>query len=101
MIDLGQLSQSLDPRSYGRLLESKHPFFELIKGRINFDNLFNVAIGDNVDKKLSKAIKMFNSDRRQILRWPIETMLPNASLGAIVKNSKLKTLLTPVAFTTS
>ena len=94
MIHLEQLSKSLDLRSYGRLLNSKHPFFAQLKPKLTVNGPFNVSITEAVDDKLLKAISLFNADRRLMLEWPREAMLKSSILRALLLGSKVKDLIT-------
>ena len=94
MIDLTDISNSLDLRSLGRLLESTHPFLSQIKALINFNDFFNVTTNGNVDRKLKHALLLLNQDRDAIYNWPMEKVKESVSLKRVIQNFKVSTLLT-------
>ena len=94
MINLDELSKSLDLRSYGRLIISSHPFLEQLAARINVNDFFNVRINVTVDEKLKRAITLLNLDRKSIIQWPNDAVLTNFNLRQIMLGTKLKDLLT-------
>ena len=95
LLDLNSLSESLDARSYGRLITSKHPFLSQLAGLINDGNFFNVRLIAPVDNKLLRSLKLLNAERRLMLRWPREDLLTNTNVINVLSNSKLINLLTP------
>ena len=96
MIDLNVLQRSLDLRSYGRLLESKHPFLGQLTEIVKSSGFFNVSVqGALIDGKLRASIKLINDQRRQILGWPREHLLNEANLIRAIHDTKLVTVLTP------
>ena len=68
MVDIRTLGDSLDLRSYGRLLTTRHPFMTQIRELINYDNFFDVSVNVHVDKKLRRSIDLLNEGRRKILQ---------------------------------
>ena len=94
MIDLTDISNSLDLRSLGRLLESTHPFLSQIKALINFNDFFNVTTNGNVDRKLKHALLLLNQDQDAIYNWPMEKVKESVSLKRVIQNFKVSTLLT-------
>ena len=95
LLDINELSDSLDLRAYGRLLISRHPFLKQLATLINSNNFFDVKIDAPVDNKLKKAIDLLNRDRRDILSWPKETLLTNTNLVNALKTARLTHYLTP------
>ena len=95
LVDINELCDSLDLRSYGRLIISKHPFLAQLANLINDDDFFNARVDAPVDAKLIKSLKLLNKDRQQLLNWPIEIASSNAQLVNVLGNSKLKNFLTP------
>ena len=95
MLDLMKLADSLDLRSYGRLLTSKHPFLVQLKDLVIDNDFFNLRIEARVDLKLLNALKLINQARRSILTWQLELQRDNALFGYAIGNKKLSTWLTP------
>ena len=95
MLDIRQLGNSLDLRSYGRLISSKHPFLMQLKALLIDNDFFNVRTEALVDSKLLNSLKLLNQARKSILSWPIELKIGNASFCRAIGNSKLRTMLTP------
>ena len=95
LLDLNSLSESLDARSYGRLITSKHPFLSQLASLINDGNFFNVRLIAPVDNKLLRSLKLLNAERCLMLRWPREDLLTNTNVINVLSNSKLINLLTP------
>lgn len=95
MINVKELMNSLDLRSYGRLLVTKHPFLSQLKNLINARNFFNLEVDVVVDDKLKNSIKLLNGDRKLILRWPNKVISKDVNLHLIVLSLKVSDLLTP------
>ena len=96
MVDIKALSDSLDLRSYGRLLISEHPFLKQLATCLNHDDLFNVELNVPVDTKLKRSLELLNRDRRQLLGWPKEELLTNTNFVNVIYNAKLTSVLTPL-----
>ena len=94
MVDVKDLSDSLDLRSYGRLLVTEHPFFKQVRNLIDSNNYFDVGISGLVDRKLKESLKLLNVARKRILAWPVHKVTVSSSLSTIVLNTKLSKLLT-------
>ena len=56
MIDTNEMVESLDLWSYGRLINSSHPFHMQVKDLINSNNLFNVNVNHAVDLKMKRSL---------------------------------------------
>ena len=95
LLDLNELSDSLDLRSYGRLVVSMHPFLKQLATLINNSDFFNVMIDAPVDNKLKKSIALLNRDRRVALNWPSDILLTNTNLVNVFKTARLTHYLTP------
>ena len=95
LLDLDALSESLDARSYGRLITSKHPFFYQVAKLLNDNDFFNVKMNAPVDNKLLRSLKFVNKERRMMLRWPKEDLLTNTNFINVLTNTKLISLLNP------
>ena len=95
MINVRELSDSLDLRSYGRLINSKHPFFEQINDLIDSRDFFNVVTDAPVDYKLTHSLRLLNMRRLNMLNWPVNTILTNANYVRLLNGLKLKNVLTP------
>ena len=95
MLDLNELSDSLDLRSYGRLMTSIHPFLEQIRRLINDNDFFNVTISHPVDNKLRKSLVLVNHARRRMLHWPEDVLLTNTNFINCIRTMRLIHLLTP------
>ena len=95
MVDIRTLGDSLDLRSYGRLLTTRHPFMTQIRELINYENFFDVSVNVHVDKKLRRSIDLLNEGRRKILQWPSEVVERDLNLRQAVLNQSLNCLITP------
>ena len=93
LIDLKELCDSLHLRSYGRLINSNHPFLMQLRPFINSENFFNVRIDAPVDNKMLRSIELLNRDRQSMLSWNPGNLLNDAGLTNVLTNSKLKSLL--------
>ena len=80
LIDLKDLGESLDLRSYGRLLKSNHPFLGQIGDLIDLGNFFTMEINHSVDRKTKVSIDLMNRERRKILNWPVDRIVGSSSL---------------------
>ena len=94
MMDIKALADSLDLRSYGRLLTTKHPFMSQIKEHLNLLNFFSTSFGVPVDLKAARSVTLLNSERLKILDWPREVLLKDANFCRVLGSHKLKELLT-------
>ena len=95
LLDLKDLGDSLDLRSYGRLQTTMHPFLRQLTALIITDDFFNVRIDALVDNKLKRSIEIVNDARRAMMTWPIEDLLTNTNFVSMLSNTKLTDLLTP------
>ena len=93
MIDLNEMANSLDLRSYGRIINSEHPFFRQIRTLINSNDFFNVEINHAVDSKLKKSLKLVNGDRKKFLQWPVNNVLTSSLLASSLLNMRLTSVL--------
>ena len=60
MMNIKELMNSLDLRSYGRLLVSRHPFLCQLKNQINSRNFFDHRVTVLADDKLKNSIELLN-----------------------------------------
>ena len=95
LLDLDELGDSLDLRSYGRLINSRHPLLSQLAGMINDDDFFDVSINAPVDNKLLRSISLLNRERRLMLQWPKDNLLTNLNFVAAVNKMRLTNILTP------
>ena len=79
MVNVKSWNDSLDLRSFARLLISKHPFFEQINTLVDKKDFFNVQTNVCVDRKLMNSIKLLNENRSKMLYLTNEEIL--ASTG--------------------
>ena len=93
LMDIRDLSASLDLRSLGRTLTSTHPLFGQINDLINKDDFFNWSINVNVDQKFKNSLNLLNLDRSKIYLWPAEKVIENVSLRLVLQNLKVYSLL--------
>ena len=93
MINVRSLNDSLNLRSFARLIKSNHPFFKQILSLIDSKDPFNVKINAPVDVKLMCAIKAVNRNRSKMLELRTEEILINAGIVSLLNNVKLKDLL--------
>ena len=94
MLDVSEIADSLDLRSYARLLRTGHPFFAQIKNLINSSNFFDIKINFAVDKKVKKSLELLNKERRKVLQWPVNVVCASPQLTTALLNTELKNLLT-------
>ena len=94
MMNIKALMNSLDLRSYGRLLASRHPFLSQLKNQINTKNFFNLNVAALVDDKLKNSIVLLNEDRKSIFKWPTEIIIKDAHLRSIILTHRVSDLLT-------
>ena len=94
LLNLNELSDSLDLRSYGRLMMSQHPFLSQLVNLINDNDVFNVTVSQPVDSKLRRSLTLVNHARRRMLQWPDEDLLTNTNFVHCVSNMRLMNLLT-------
>ena len=95
LLDLNELSDSLDLRSYGRLMTTHHPFLSQLVNLINDNDVFNVRLSQPVDNKLRRSLTLINRARRLMLQWPEDNLLTNTNFVHCVNRMKLTELLTP------
>ena len=93
-MDIRELSESLDLRSYGRLITSDHPFFSQIKDLLNASDFFKVEMNACADQKLKNSLRLLNVNRNKVLSWPIANVLTNSALRTILSNMLIGKLLT-------
>ena len=95
MLDLKELGDSLDLRSYGRMQTTRHPFLSQLTLLMNTADFFNIRIEAPVDNKLRRSLELVNVARREMLSWPSEVLLTNTNLVSTLSNTKLADFLTP------
>ena len=95
MLNVRELADSLDLRSYARLMVSNHPFLKGIKTLIDSGNFFNIRVNAPVDQKLRWSVELLNRKRLKIIDWPIEVILASTNLVSVLSEMKLTQLLTP------
>ena len=96
MVNVKLLNDSLDLRSFSRLLVSNHPFFEQIKDLVDSKDFFNVQINACVDRKLTNSIKLLNENRRKVLDLTTDELLANSNYISLLNNFKVVTLMNAV-----
>ena len=94
MVDLKDVAESLDLKSYARLMSSKHPMLMQVRELINADNFFDAKVTGHVDKKLKRSLMLLNNSRRVILDWPLEVISGSSRLKAVLMEMKVGSLLT-------
>ena len=94
MVDIRALGNSLDLRSYGRLLVTKHPFMAQVLNCVKSDNFFALSTEANVDLKLKRSIELLNIERKRVLTWPSECLLRDINFRKMLADHKLSELLT-------
>lgn len=94
MLDVRLLGNSLDLRSYGRLMETKHPFLIQLKELLNSSDFFNVQTNAPVDLKMLNSLKLINQERCKILSWPIDVLRSSSLLITALGKIKLRSILT-------
>ena len=96
MINVKSLGDSLDLRSYARLLETRHPFFDQLKALVDDKDFFNVKITAAVDDKLKCSINALNDNRRSLLNLTTDEMLSNTNYVSLLNSFKIRSLLSPL-----
>ena len=96
MIDIKELGDSLDLRSYGRMMKSSHPFFAQIRELVKNDNFFNAEVNFSVDFKTKMAVRLLNKNRCEILSWPSERIVSSSNLATVLLNMPLAKVISPL-----
>ena len=94
MMDLKELGESLDLRSYGRLIVSDHPFFKQVKDIINAENFFKVSVNAAANQKLTRALNLININRARIFKWTLPNIVSNVQLSSSLLSTPVAKLLT-------
>ena len=85
---------SLDLRSYGRLLMSRHPFLSQLKQLVNARDFFHLKVSAVADDKLKNSIALLNRDRCEVFTWPADAISKDVNLQSIILGLKVSDLLT-------
>ena len=93
MVDIKAMGDSLDLRSYGRLLKSTHPFMSQIRDKIRSGNFLNLRFDGEVDRKSLRSLTLFNAARNSALNWPLDILLRDVNFSTMVANQRLRELL--------
>ena len=93
MVDIKSLGDSLDLRSYGRLLKSTHPFMSKIRDKIRSNDFFNLKFEGQVDLKSIRSLALLNGERLKVLHWPLNILLKDLNFSRMVANLRLRELL--------
>ena len=93
MMDIKELADSLDLRSYGRLITSDHPFFKQVSTKINANDFFNVTVNVAVDRKVTRSLLLVNANRSRILEWTVPEITSNSVLSTYLLNMPVAKLI--------
>ena len=93
MINVRALNDSLNLRSFARLIKSNHPFLKQIYPLIDSRDPFNVKINVPVDTKLMCSIKAVNRNRFKMLELRTDEVMANAGMVSLLCNVKLKDII--------
>ena len=93
LIEIRKLADSLDLRSYGRLLGTNHPLLSQVKLLINTNDPFNVT-APMFDNKLKRSLKLLNEKRLSMLKWPAEKLLNDQNFVSVIRDAKVSHLIT-------
>lgn len=87
MLSIVDLDNSLKLRALGRILQTKHPFLSILRGKIDFLNFFNPSCPAGIDRPLEQALRCLSDDRKALLQD--ETIFQNRVFIGLIKNLKV------------
>ena len=93
-MDLNALSETLDFRSYGRLLATKHPFMAQLREQLITNNFFNLLFNGQADSNVRRSLELINNAQLNMLTWESELLLRNANFRKMVAAHKQWELIT-------
>ena len=94
MVDIRAMGDSLDLKSYGRLITTKHPFMSQVRERMKAEDFFNVKFNDHVDVKAKRSLILLREERQKIQQWPSDILLRDLNFRWMLSNHKVNELLT-------
>ena len=94
MLDIAELDAGLKLKAYGRLMNSKHPFLELIKENLS-EQYFFPQCKVKLDSVTEVALQLLSKDRLASLEG--ESLIGNRRLLATVGKIKILDLVRPRA----
>ena len=94
MLDICKMNKSFNIRAVGRMSGSEHPMFKQIWTDVKNSGFFNARTSLAVDSKLREGLKLLNSKRISILSWPLDQLMSNANIMAMLIDCKLMNVLT-------
>ena len=91
MLDIISLDRSLKLKMLARLLDSKHPFLDLIRSKINMSEFFFPSSNQMMDKPIAQAVKYLAEDRQKL--FSLDNAVTNTKIVKLVKEIKIDRLI--------
>ena len=94
MMDLNAPGETLDLRSYGRLLATKHPFMAQLREQINSNNFLNLLFNGQADSNVRRSLELINNAQLNMLTWESELLLRDVNFRKMIAAHKQWELIT-------
>ena len=94
MMDLNAPGETLDLRSYGRLLATKHPFMAQLREQLITNNFFNLLFNGQADSNVRRSLELINNAQLNMLTWESELLLRFVNFRKMIAAHKLWELIT-------
>jgi hypothetical protein len=92
MLDISELDYGLKIRALGRLVVTKHPFLEIVKNRVSWDEFFNPKESMIVENVTIRGLDILTKDRDKM--WEYGELASNAAFLDMVRKEKIINHLT-------
>ena len=93
MLNVSELDSSLKLRALGQLLETRHPFLQLIHNKIDLSCFFSPICRTAVDSLTTRAIELLTNDHMKL--WTNVELENNKSLLSVIRQTNIKQVLSP------
>ena len=91
MLDLAQLDCGLKIKAFGRILNSCHPFLQLLNDKIDITQFFSPKCAVAVEGVLTKGLVELTHDRNEL--WSKQELDGNRALTVAIRNTRISDLI--------
>ena len=92
MLDVMELDSGLKLRALGRLLDTKHPFLQLIRAKVDLTEFFNPICRTNLERVATAAIGLLKAERSKL--WGKIELNNNSNLLSAIRQMDIRLALT-------
>ena len=93
MLDVAKLDESLKLRALGRLINSNHPFMEIVRRNLDLESFFNPRCINTIDSLTARGVALLKKDRDSL--WAEDRLDRQLKLIESVRETSLKEIVKP------